>query len=93
MARTLADGGLGQPTKYTTSADGAPPNLRRSLVDLNEEYARHIGQPICCARPWMVWPGKITFSSYHIILSNQSAVHRRFLIKPRVAGMVPEQPL
>jgi hypothetical protein len=43
MAKALADGGLGQPAKYTTSTDGAHPNLRRIVVDLHDEYARHVG--------------------------------------------------
>lgn len=43
MARTLADGGLDQPAKYTTSGDGRSPNLRRIMVDLHDEYARHVG--------------------------------------------------
>jgi hypothetical protein len=38
----LADGGLDQPTKYVMS-DGESPNLRRVLVDLHDEYARHVG--------------------------------------------------
>jgi hypothetical protein len=41
-ARALADGGLDQPSKVTTES-GAPPNLRRILVDLHDEYARHVG--------------------------------------------------
>jgi hypothetical protein len=38
----LADGGLDQPSTYTT-ASGESPNLRRALVDLHDEYARHVG--------------------------------------------------
>lgn len=38
----LADGGPDRPAAYTT-ADGRSPNLRRLLVDLIEEYARHLG--------------------------------------------------
>ena len=38
----LATGGLDQPAAWTTDS-GESPNLRRSLVDLNAEYARHIG--------------------------------------------------
>jgi hypothetical protein len=41
-AQALADGGLDQPAKFTTRA-GARPNLRRILVDLHDEYARHVG--------------------------------------------------
>lgn len=40
--RALADGGLDQPSKYTTPS-GRHPNLRRTLVDLIEEYTRHLG--------------------------------------------------
>ena len=43
MARALDDGGLDQLAKYTTSDTGASPNLRRIVVDLQEEYARHVG--------------------------------------------------
>ena len=43
MAKALADGGLDQPAKYTTSGGGSSPNLRRIVVDLHEEYARHVG--------------------------------------------------
>jgi hypothetical protein len=42
MARLLADGGLDQPSKFTTRS-GESPNLRRILVDLHDEYARHVG--------------------------------------------------
>jgi uncharacterized damage-inducible protein DinB len=41
-ARALADGGLDQPSKFTTPS-GEHPNLRRVLVDLIEEYIRHTG--------------------------------------------------
>jgi hypothetical protein len=41
-ARVLADGGLDQPSTFTT-ASGEHPNLRRVLVDLIEEYIRHTG--------------------------------------------------
>lgn len=43
MERALADGGLDQPAKYTTSGSGESPNLRRVVVDLHDEYARHVG--------------------------------------------------
>jgi len=43
MAKALADGGLCQPAKYTTSDGGTSPNLRRIVVDLHDEYARHVG--------------------------------------------------
>jgi len=42
MARVLAEGGLDQPSKFTTDS-GESPNLRRLLVDLHDEYARHVG--------------------------------------------------
>jgi len=41
-ARVLADGGLDQPSTYRTDA-GEHPNLRLVLVDLHDEYARHVG--------------------------------------------------
>jgi hypothetical protein len=41
-SRAIADGGLDQPSKYKTSS-GQSPNLRRILVDLHDEYARHVG--------------------------------------------------
>lgn len=40
--RAVADGGLDQPSRILTDS-GEPPNLRRVLVDLHEEYARHVG--------------------------------------------------
>ena len=42
VARLLADGDPGQPTKYVTRS-GKAINLRRILVDLHDEYARHTG--------------------------------------------------
>lgn len=41
-ATALATGGLDQPSKLTL-ASGESPNLRRALVDLHDEYARHVG--------------------------------------------------
>lgn len=41
VAQLLGAGGLDQPTKLTD--DGQPMNVRRILVDLHEEYARHLG--------------------------------------------------
>lgn len=38
----LAEGDLGQPGRFTDD-DGRSPNLRRILLDLLEEYARHVG--------------------------------------------------
>ncbi|GAA2633789.1 mycothiol transferase [Paractinoplanes durhamensis] len=43
MAAALADGGLDQPAKFTADGDGNRPNLRRIVVDLHDEYARHTG--------------------------------------------------
>ena len=37
MLTTIADGGLDQPGKYH------PASLRRVLVDLIDEYSRHVG--------------------------------------------------
>lgn len=42
VTKALADGGLDQPSKFTTRS-GESPNLRRILVDLHDEYARHVG--------------------------------------------------
>ncbi len=41
-AAAIEDGGLDQPSKYVLP-DGRSPNLRRFLVDLHDEYARHVG--------------------------------------------------
>ena len=41
-AALAEDDGLEQPWKITFW-DGPPPNLRRALVDLHDEYARHVG--------------------------------------------------
>ncbi|WP_344654814.1 DUF664 domain-containing protein [Catenulispora subtropica] len=43
LRTALANGGLDQPAKYTATDDGASPNLRRIVVDLIDEYARHLG--------------------------------------------------
>jgi hypothetical protein len=40
--QALADGGLDQPSKFDDGS-GWSPNLRRILVDLHDEYARHVG--------------------------------------------------
>jgi hypothetical protein len=42
LAKALADGGPQHPSKFTTSS-GESPNLRRLLVDMHDEYARHVG--------------------------------------------------
>ncbi len=42
FARVLADGGADQLSKFTTRS-GESPNIRRVLVDLHDEYARHVG--------------------------------------------------
>jgi Protein of unknown function (DUF664) len=41
-AKAIDEGGLDQPSVYTTPS-GESPNLRRILVDLHDEYARHVG--------------------------------------------------
>lgn len=41
-AAALADGGLDQPSRLDLGTDPNP-NLRRILVDLHDEYARHVG--------------------------------------------------
>lgn len=42
VAEALAEGGLDQPARFTWP-DGQTPSLRRLLIDLIEEYARHVG--------------------------------------------------
>lgn len=42
VTKLLADGGLDQPAQWSTD-DGQTPNVRRLLVDLHDEYARHVG--------------------------------------------------
>ncbi len=42
LAEALADGGLDQLCRRTWP-DGRSPSLRRLLIDLVEEYARHVG--------------------------------------------------
>jgi len=42
VAEVLADGGLDQPAKFTFDP-GELPNARLLLVDLHDEYARHVG--------------------------------------------------
>ncbi|MCY7373526.1 MAG: DinB family protein [Spirochaetaceae bacterium] len=41
VAEALADGGLDQLSHDTEGT--SPPSLRRILIDLVEEYARHVG--------------------------------------------------
>jgi Protein of unknown function (DUF664) len=41
VTEALADGGLGQLSRSTTWNE--PLSLRRLLIDLIEEYARHVG--------------------------------------------------
>jgi len=41
-SHALVNGGLDQPMRQTWP-DGRAPSLRRTLVDLIEEYARHVG--------------------------------------------------
>jgi hypothetical protein len=42
VAEALADGGLDRPASFTWP-DGRTPGLRRLLMDMIEEYARHAG--------------------------------------------------
>jgi hypothetical protein len=42
VAKALVGGGLDQPAAVTSS-DGQTPSLRRLLIDMIEEYARHVG--------------------------------------------------
>ncbi|GAA0564972.1 DinB family protein [Paractinoplanes ferrugineus] len=44
MSAALARaGGLAQPALFTSDDEGNSPNLRRIVVDLHDEYARHVG--------------------------------------------------
>lgn len=43
VAEAIAAGGLDRPAAFSWP-DGRTPNLRRLLIDMIEEYARHIGQ-------------------------------------------------
>jgi hypothetical protein len=42
VAEALADGGLDRPAGFTWP-DGRTPSLRRLMMDMIEEYARHVG--------------------------------------------------
>lgn len=42
IAEALADGGPDRPSRLVTGT-GESPNVRRILVDLHDEYARHVG--------------------------------------------------
>ena len=42
VTEALAHGDLGQPTRFTWP-DGRTPSMRRILIDMIEEYARHTG--------------------------------------------------
>jgi hypothetical protein len=42
VAQAIADGGLDRPASFTWP-DGRTPSLRRLLIDMVEEYARHVG--------------------------------------------------
>ena len=42
VAEALAEGGLGHQARFVLP-DGRSPNLRRQLIDMIEEYARHVG--------------------------------------------------
>jgi hypothetical protein len=43
VTEALADGGLDYPAKGVTNSRGEAPSLRRIMIDLIEEYARHVG--------------------------------------------------
>jgi uncharacterized damage-inducible protein DinB len=43
VTQALADGGLGRLATGITNSRGESPSLRRILIDLIEEYARHVG--------------------------------------------------
>ncbi len=43
VAEALTDGGLDHPARGITLDDGSHPTLRRILIDIIEEYARHVG--------------------------------------------------
>jgi hypothetical protein len=43
VAEVLADGGLGRRIAYVHDSSEEPLSLRRLLVDMIEEYARHVG--------------------------------------------------
>ena len=42
VAEAIADGGLDRPGAFTWP-DGRTPSLRRLIIDMIEEYARHVG--------------------------------------------------
>lgn len=42
VAEAIADGGLDRPAAFTWP-DGRTPSLRRLIMDMVEEYARHVG--------------------------------------------------
>ncbi|MGH2447949.1 MAG: DinB family protein [Chloroflexota bacterium] len=42
VAEALAEGGLDQPSRFTWP-DGRVPSLRRLMIDMIEEYSRHVG--------------------------------------------------
>ena len=43
VTEALADGGLGRLATGIPNSRGEAPSLRRILIDLIEEYARHVG--------------------------------------------------
>ena len=43
VGEVLADGGLDQLVTRITNDRGESPSLRRTLIDIIEEYARHVG--------------------------------------------------
>jgi hypothetical protein len=42
VSEALADGGMGQLAQWA-SPRGESPSLRRIMIDIIEEYARHVG--------------------------------------------------
>jgi hypothetical protein len=43
VAAVIADGGLDQPATGFTTSSGTSLSIRRLLVDMHDEYARHVG--------------------------------------------------
>jgi len=43
VTEALADGGLERLVTGITNSRGGSPSLRRILIDMVEEYARHVG--------------------------------------------------
>ncbi|CAN5493584.1 hypothetical protein BH23ACT7_BH23ACT7_27880 [soil metagenome] len=58
VAEALADGGLDRLDQRTWP-DGRAPSLRRILIDVMEEYARHVGHADLIRSRWTGSPAKI----------------------------------